>query len=443
MKIQVGATTDIGQVREGNEDSFLVSDPLYAVADGMGGHRGGEVASNLALQTVQRMFTENQGTLIEQVEQANRAVFERSQQDRNVSGMGTTLTAALVEGGAVRLAHVGDSRAYLFRDGQLNLLTEDHTLVHRMVVEGEISESEAENHPHRSILTRALGVDGDVQVDEDVVEMRDGDRLLLCTDGLTGMVSDDQIVAVLQEVQDPQEAVDRLVRAANRAGGIDNITAVIIAFTDDGTRPTGGTKEAARPHEPTKQTATPTVAPPPPPERTDITIARPIPEPPKDRASARRSTGARASSKTGARASSTTGARASSTTVAPSRPTTRRPPERPATRRTLRKVGIGTGVLLAVVVLGIVGLRVFLDTQWFVGVSNGRVAIFRGVPAEVAGVELHSVVVETTIRADDAEELAVYRDRLSEGITVDDREAAEAVVEEIRGDVERAQPNPS
>jgi serine/threonine protein phosphatase PrpC len=414
MRIRVGATSDIGQVREGNEDSYLIEDPLYAVADGMGGHRGGEVASNLALQTIQRMFSAQEGSLTEQVEQANRAVFERSQNDRDVAGMGTTLTAALVQGEQVRLAHVGDSRAYLFRDGELNLLTEDHTLVHKMLLEGEISESEAETHPHRSILTRALGVDGSVQVDEGMVEMVDGDRLLLCTDGLTGMVGDDQIKSVLGKTRDPQEAVDRLVREANRAGGIDNITALVIDFTEDASR--DGTREAAVPHQTTKPQPIPPAAPPP--ERRDITvIGRPIPEAPpkpKDRAAAP------------VRAERAVG----------------RPPGRPG-GRSLRKVGIGAGVMLAVVVLGLVGLRFYLDTQWFVGVSNGRVAIFRGVPAEVGGFELHSVVVQTTVRADDAQALAIYREQLPDGITAEDRQAAEAIVEQIRRDVARAQPDGS
>lgn len=373
MRIRVGATTDIGQVREGNEDSYLILDPLYAVADGIGGHRGGEVASNLALQTIQRLFSAHEGDLTEQVERANRAVFERSQNDREVAGMGTTLTAALVQGPRVRLAHVGDSRAYLFRDGRLELLTEDHTLVHQMVVEGEISESDAETHPHRNVLLRALGVDGTVQVDDGIVEMQDGDRLLLCTDGVTSMIRDDQIKAVLQETKDPQEAVDRLVRAANRAGGIDNITAVILDFTEDSSR--DGTREAPM-QRPAKRRP---VAPPP-----------PSPQP-------RRRGG-----------------------------------------RTARRIGIGAGIALALVVLGIVGVRLYLDTQWFVGVSNGRVAIFRGVPAEVAGLDLNSVVVETPIRADEAQELAFYRDRLLEGITADDRDAAQAIVEQIRRDVTRA-----
>ena len=188
MRVSVGAATDIGQVREGNEDSYLLVAPLYAVADGMGGHRGGEVASSLALETVQGLFERHEGTLSDQVVQANRAVFERSQNDRSVSGMGTTLTAALIDGDEVHFVHVGDSRAYLLRDGQLTQLTEDHTLVHRMVVEGEITPAEAETHPHRSILTRALGVDENVEVDEGEVEVQGGDRILLCTDGLTGMV---------------------------------------------------------------------------------------------------------------------------------------------------------------------------------------------------------------------------------------------------------------
>jgi protein phosphatase len=401
MRVRVGAATDIGQVREGNEDSFLVQDPLYAVADGMGGHRGGEVASTLALQTIRRLLAAREGSLADRVHEANRAVFERSQADREVAGMGTTLTVAELEGRRLRLAHVGDSRAYLFRDGRLDLLTEDHTLVHRMVLEGEITESEAGSHPHRSILTRALGVDGAVEVDEGMLELRAGDRLLLCTDGLTGMVEDEEIETVLRDEADPQEAVDRLVRAANRAGGVDNITAVILDVTEDG----AGTEEAssvARPDDPDEATRTSTTTEPEP-------IAT-VPATPSRRAASR-------------------------TSSAP--PADRGRPAR--NRRSLRRVGIGAGVSIAVLVVGIVGLRVFLDSQWFVGVSNDRVAIFRGVPAEFIGLKLHSVVVETTIPAADAEELALYRD-LPDGITAENREAADAIVERIRDDVAAAQP---
>jgi protein phosphatase len=384
MRVRVGAATDIGRVREGNEDSYLLMDPLYAVADGMGGHRGGEVASNLALQTVERLFSVREGSLTEQVESANRAVFERSQADREVSGMGTTLTAALVQERHVRLAHVGDSRAYLLRDGALHLLTEDHTLVHRMVQEGEISEAEAETHPHRSVLTRALGVDGAVQVDEAVVDVRPGDRVLLCTDGLTGMVTEDEIRATLLEMHDLQEAVERLVAMANRAGGIDNITAVLLDFSE-GESEAQTESRAAIPHQPTAPHPLPAA------ERTDVTVVgRPIlAPPPRDRSRA----------------------------------------------RIVRRVGVGTGITLGIVILGVVLVRLYVDSQWFVGVSNGRVAIFRGVPAEVAGFDLNSVVVETSIPAEEVESLAVYRDRLPEGITADDREGADEIVEQIRSDV--------
>ena len=418
MNVSVGAATDIGQVREGNEDSYLVVEPLYAVADGMGGHRGGEVASSLALETVQGMFERREGSLAEQVAEANRAVFDRSQNDRKVSGMGTTLTAAQVDGNRVHLVHVGDSRAYLLRGGELTQVTEDHTLVHRMVMEGEISEEEAETHPHRSILTRALGVDQNIQVDEGDLEVAPGDRLLLCTDGLTGMVPEGEIREILLENRDPQEAVDKLVKVANRAGGIDNITALILDFATDGDGP-GATKESAIRQPPTERP----IAPAAPSNRSDITmVGAPIPEPPPEPSVAPTS---RPPSRT-------------------DRPATDRRPERsrPGSRRVGRKVGIWTGVTLAIVALGLVGLRLYLDTQWYVGVSNGRVAIFRGVPAEVAGLELHSVVVETSIPAEQAESIGFYRG-LPDGITADDRAGAEAIVESIREDVARfEQPSP-
>jgi serine/threonine protein phosphatase PrpC len=375
MKVSVGAATDIGQVREGNEDSYLVLDPLFAVADGMGGHRGGEVASDLAIRTIRHLFERRQGSLIEQVERANRAVFERSRSDREVSGMGTTLTAVVVDDRQARLAHVGDSRAYLLRGGELTLLTEDHTLVQRMVHEGELTPEEAEGHPHRNILTRVLGVDGAVVVDEGVLDLREGDRLLLCTDGLTGMVPDEEIRAVLEESRDPQEAAERLVRAANGAGGVDNITAVVLDVTENGAPTPARAREA---------TSVPTpVAP-------------------------------------------------LRTSVAPPPSKAERPP-----RPGVRKAVVWSAVALAVAILGLVGLRLYLDSQWYVGVSEGRVAIFRGVPAEVAGLRLSSVVVETTIPAEEAEALEFYRD-LSEGITADDRAGADQIVEQIRDDVARA-----
>ena len=415
MKVTVGAATDIGQVREGNEDSYLLLDPLYAVADGMGGHRGGEVASSLALETVKELFSAGDGSLTEQVERANRAVYERSRSDREVQGMGTTLTAVVVQGAKVRLAHVGDSRGYLLRDGKLHMLTKDHTLVARMVEDGEITEAEAETHPHRSIVTRALGVDAAVQVDEGILDVRDGDRLLLCSDGLTGMLSHDGIEAILRDVSDPKEAVDRLVSAANEAGGVDNITAVLLDFSGDGTERedtgTAATAAEVKAPDPEATTMTPAV---PARERDDITvIGRPIPRP-EDRPPPEPPSRARAA----AGRAAGTGSSA------------------------VRKASVGAGVVLVLIALGLVGLRLFLDSQWYVGISNDRVAIFRGAPTEVAGFQLHSVVVETAIPASQVLPLGAWRE-LPNGITASDRAGAEAIVDQIRQDVAGAQPDRS
>ena len=247
MRIEVGSATDIGRVRERNEDSLLVDPPLYVVADGMGGHRGGQVASQVALEAMEGLEVDGQGSLAEHVRRANRAVWDRSVEDERLSGMGTTLTAARIDGGSALIAHVGDSRAYLLRDGSLQQLTTDHTLVARMVKSGEITEAEAEVHPHKNVLTRALGTDEQVEVDEDSIALVDGDRLLLCSDGLTGMVTEDQIQAILETSEQPQQAADRLVKAANRAGGIDNITVVVLdAIAEDGD-PVGGGRRVAPP----------------------------------------------------------------------------------------------------------------------------------------------------------------------------------------------------
>jgi PPM family protein phosphatase len=437
MRVTVGAASDIGQVREGNEDSFLVEQPLYVVADGMGGHRGGEVASSLALDTIQSLFVRKEGSLVGQVEEANREVFERSQADRNVAGMGTTLTAALVDGDRVQLAHVGDSRAYLFHDHDLTLLTEDHTLVHRMVMDGEITEAEAEVHPHRSILTRALGVDGRVKVDESTIEVAPGDRILLCTDGLTGMVGEEQIRTILDSTPgDAQGAVERLISEANRAGGVDNITAVVLDFTDDGTasEASAETTQARPPHEATREHPVAST------QRSerasDITMVGQPPSSVAMRERVRTSEAGVGGEPAGPLLrlpvhSPPRSATAPRATSAPSRPATQ---PRVAGRRGMRRIAVWGGIVIAVVAVGLVGLRVYLDTQWFVGVSGGHVAVFRGVPAEVAGFSLHHVVTETEISAADAESLAVYSS-LGDGITAEGRGGAEAIVAQIRKDV--------
>ena len=242
MRVEAGVATDIGRVRERNEDSFLVDPPLYAIADGMGGHRGGAVASELALEKVEELSHAGKATLTDMVHSANRAVFERSMSDRRVTGMGTTLTAVQVDDDGAHLVHVGDSRAYLLRAGAFRQLTDDHTLVNRMVRAGEITREEADVHPHRNVLTRSVGTEPDVDVDADDIPVMDGDRILICSDGLTNMVSEDQIQAILEATPSAQETADCLIKAANRAGGIDNTTVVVLAIhegSEDGERPRG------------------------------------------------------------------------------------------------------------------------------------------------------------------------------------------------------------
>src|SRR5439155_13419119 len=176
MRIRAGYSSNIGRARERQGDAYLMEPPLYAVADGMGGHRGGDIASALALETLAAEAgggaRAKQTGLAERIQDANRAVFERSLRDHSVAGMGTTLTAALVDGSVIRLGHVGDSRAYLLRAGTLRRLTEDHTLVHQMVREGQLTDDEAGEHPQRSVLTLALGTEERVRVDEGSVELR-------------------------------------------------------------------------------------------------------------------------------------------------------------------------------------------------------------------------------------------------------------------------------
>jgi protein phosphatase len=237
MRLRIAAATDVGRVREQNEDSYLASKPLFAVADGMGGHQAGEVASKLALDVLQSWRDEHAADgadrLRDAVVEANRAVWERGQQERALRGMGTTLTAAWLEGETVTIAHVGDSRAYLLHGGELHQLTEDQTVVQDMVNEGRITPEEAFRHPSRSILKQALGGGPDVEVDGVSFELQPGDRLILASDGLHGIVTNERIAQILLAEHDPDGACHALVDAANEAGGDDNITVIILEADPD------------------------------------------------------------------------------------------------------------------------------------------------------------------------------------------------------------------
>jgi serine/threonine protein phosphatase PrpC len=227
---QVGHATDTGRKRRRNEDDFVVEPPLFAVADGMGGAQAGELASSLAAGAL-RDDRDDSGSgerrVVELIQEANRRVYQRSAEDAAVSGMGTTMTVALVENGTVTFGHVGDSRAYLIRDGKLEQLTEDHSLVAELVRSGQLSPEEAETHPQRSVITRALGSDPDVDVDTFSIKAQEDDLFMICSDGLTSMVDDGLILRTVEKHRtDLKRAAKALISTANKRGGEDNITVV-------------------------------------------------------------------------------------------------------------------------------------------------------------------------------------------------------------------------
>ena len=238
MKLgQTAAATDPGRKRRQNEDAFVLRPPLFAIADGMGGARAGEIASALAAGALNEANTAVGGEerVKQLVQEANRRVHERASNDPATSGMGTTMTVALVEPtGDITFGHVGDSRAYVLRGDTLEQLTDDHSLVAELVRRGELSASDAEVHPQRSVITRALGTDPDVDVDAFTVHPEAGDIYLLCSDGLSDMVAGEGIEEVLLANRgDLDDAAKALVRAANRGGGDDNITAVLFEIVAD------------------------------------------------------------------------------------------------------------------------------------------------------------------------------------------------------------------
>ena len=393
MRVRAGSRTDIGRMRQRNEDSLVIHEPLFAVADGMGGHRGGNVASALALEAFISKALDANGkaddsgspaeALAEGIKEANHQVLERGEADRELRGMGTTLTALLAEPDRLYLAHVGDSRAYLLRGGNLQQLTEDHTLVQRMVREGRLTPDEAANHPQRSILTRALGVEDDIPVDELTLDLHSGDRVLLCTDGLTSMVGRDRLQQILQGEADTQAACDRLVEEANHAGGEDNITVILLDFADDGgeaTRDAGATVSAPRPERPIEKPSEPERAP------------------------------------------------QSTTSIAAGRPPIR-----------WGWVAVRIAIVLMVAVLAFVGVRIYVDRQWYVGEANGNVAIYNGIPARPLGISFSHVRETTDIPVGQAEQLQPYKS-LSDGITARSLASAESIVMQIRRDIQSTSP---
>ena len=256
IELRAGSATDVGQVRTNNQDALLVASPLFAVADGMGGAAAGEVASATAIGALGQAFAAagaaTSETLLGAAQAANRAVWDQAEANPEMRGMGTTLVAlAAVDGDRLAVINVGDSRLYTLHGDDFHQVTADHNLVAELVAEGRLSKEEAEFHPRRNILTRALGVDPEVPIDLIVVDAVPGDRFLLCSDGLPREVRDEEIASLLRRLADPQEAARELVAEAKRNGGNDNITVVVVDVVDpEKMTAEDATRETASPSSP-------------------------------------------------------------------------------------------------------------------------------------------------------------------------------------------------
>jgi len=347
---QTAAATDPGRRRRHNEDAYVCEPPLFAVADGIGGAQAGELASSLAAAAVRDDSGNGSGDgrqrVDELIQEANRRVYQRQTEDASLSGMGTTMTVALAEDGHVWIGHVGDSRAYVVRDGALEQLTEDHSLVAELVRSGRLSPEEAEAHPQRSVVTRALGTDPDVDVDTFSIETRPGDLFMLCSDGLTSMVSDDGILEEISRHRDDLRAAAKaLVRAANRGGGDDNITVVFFEIQPDG------------------DAGEQTVTLPPPEAGLDLGDEDTLDE--LDRIPAVQAA-----------------------------PPTQKRKEHPVRRRVL----FGTLLLILVVIAGALGVWALWRSHFVGAEPDGHVAVYQGVPWNVAGnVHLYRTVYESPL----------------------------------------------
>jgi PPM family protein phosphatase len=360
---QVVSLSDTGRKRRHNEDAFVCDPPLFAIADGMGGAQAGEVASGLAAGTVQEHAGDVESSeerVVSLIQEANRRVYERSREDAALSGMGTTLTLALVGDARVSIGHVGDSRAYLFRDGALEQITEDHSLVAELTRAGKLSEEEAESHPQRSVITRALGTDPNVDVDAFTVETRDGDVFMLCSDGLTSMVEDDAILEIVEKGHGNLEKAGRaLIKAANRSGGEDNITVLMFEIS----------------------------------EAADRTAERPVPPEPEEEDEEEDQDTLSGLEGVPVIATERVDEWASDGDVPEE--TVERPAPRKRSRRRLY------WVTAAVVVLAAIGLAVFgFSRSHFVGAEkDGHLAVYQGVPYDIGGVHLYRTVYVSPVIA--------------------------------------------
>jgi protein phosphatase len=388
--------SDTGRQRRANEDSFFVRAPLFVVADGMGGAQAGEVASRLAAETFAGGLPDA-GTpeqrLEVRVRDANTRIHEVSQEDRALNGMGTTLTAAYLDGAELSLAHVGDSRAYLLRDGELTRLTRDHTLVDELVRRGELTEQEAAEHPQRSIITRALGPEPDIDIDLHTHRMQADDLLLLCSDGLTGMIGEDEVRELLSASPSISDAGHALVDAANEAGGRDNITVVLFRLEEVGA---SASADATT-------------------EGPALAAAVGAGAGSADRAGGRED--ARAAAE-GGRAHTRSGQDPPASKARAPRPVPPRGSKERAEGPLPRRVKILAATAATIIVLGALGIAGWLATRavFFVGTNDsGMVTVYRGLPWDLpAGIHLYenyyvSGVPAGAMTADERDRLLDHR----------------------------------
>ncbi|WP_320668500.1 Stp1/IreP family PP2C-type Ser/Thr phosphatase [Patulibacter defluvii] len=355
--------TDTGRQRPHNEDSFVARAPLFAVADGMGGAQAGEVASRVAVEVLREGLGEGTGTVAErltdQVVEANRRIHERAQRDQRRAGMGTTLTAAYVDTGNLVVVHVGDSRLYRLRAGRLTRLTRDHSLVEELVRQGRLTPEQALEHPQRSIITRALGPESEVAVDSEVLPVESDDLYLVCSDGLTAMLAEDEIEELLAEPRPLTELVDRLVDAANAAGGRDNITVLLFRVVDgDGPAGPASSEAPTASHE-------------------QATAVLPVVDP--------------------AAADDELDDRGVPIGDGPRQP-------RPAAKKKKRGVRAGPFIVLFLLLCVLIGGYFASQTVYFVGTHKGLVTVYRGLPYDLpGGISLYSVNYPSSVPVDEVD----------------------------------------
>jgi protein phosphatase len=440
LALRYAVRSDVGLLREGNEDSAYAGPHLLAVADGMGGHAAGEVASAATISAIAPLDSEHSGAdlvnaLAGAVASANMRLQELIISDPSVEGMGTTLTALLWSDGQAALCHIGDSRAYLLRNGQFYQITHDHTLVQSLVDEGKITEDDVATHPHRSLLLRAL--DGRTVADPDLSthETMAGDRYLLCSDGLSGVVTEQTLHQTLSSVWDPEKAALQLVELAIRGGGPDNITCIVADVVDTQTTALPPTRipvmAGAASHGTTADLRAPARQSSPATRAMRLTKTAPQHALPDETDPRSWSNGYNGHAEVQEVESTATGGRHSH------RATRRRDDndedDYTGNREGRRRWPIVTTVLVVLVLLigaGLYGGWRYVQGQYFVGVQDGNVAIFRGVNQNLAGISLSSLVQRTDVPI--SQVVAGNRGMISQTIPASSLGAAQSVVSDIQ-----------